>query len=279
MLVYPNADEKKVVHDLHRHYAWVFFLWLVLVVSAILVNQYYADSMPYGNLIPTAIVSISFITFVLLLLFNTWLHKQAEGVFFKAFATANNFAFEEKGDPASLTGAFFLIGGQRSVTAVSSGTYGGYPFRLFNYEANMRPVRYRSGKDSPNFVMFTTFELTFANRVPGLLFVSRKSNLFLGDEEIISSGKQKLSLEGNFDQHFSVYCEPASQIIALQILTPDVMQTFIENEEEFNFEFIGDRVYIYATRLAETENMLTKLFSFADFLVQYELPRLLAIQK
>ena len=53
------------------------------------------------------------------------------------------------------------------------------------------------------------------------------------------SPERTVSLEGDFNKYFSVYIPKNSQVLALSILTPDVMQTLISASNRFDVAF-GD---------------------------------------
>ncbi|HWT55555.1 MAG TPA: hypothetical protein VN031_00830 [Candidatus Microsaccharimonas sp.] len=59
---------------------------------------------------------------------------------------------------------------------------------------------------------------------------------------------QILHLEGDFDQHFTLYAPQGFERDALYIFTPDVMARFIDTVGAFNCEIIDDELYLYGNQ-------------------------------
>lgn len=57
---------------------------------------------------------------------------------------------------------------------------------------------------------------------------------------------QRLSLEGDFDRHFALYCPQGYEADALYLFTPDVMARFIDHASALNVEIVDDWVFLYA---------------------------------
>jgi hypothetical protein len=57
---------------------------------------------------------------------------------------------------------------------------------------------------------------------------------------------QRLSLEGDFDRHFSLYAPAGYERDALYLFTPDVMARFIDLAAALDVEIIDDRLFLYA---------------------------------
>ena len=51
---------------------------------------------------------------------------------------------------------------------------------------------------------------------------------------------QRLSLEGDFDRHFTLYCPEGSEQDALYLFSPDIMARFIDHAADFDVEITGD---------------------------------------
>ncbi|HEX5859719.1 MAG TPA: hypothetical protein VFY91_16560 [Microbacterium sp.] len=57
---------------------------------------------------------------------------------------------------------------------------------------------------------------------------------------------QRLSLEGDFDTYFSLYCPEGYERDALYLFTPDVMARFIDNAAALDVEIVDDWLFLYA---------------------------------
>lgn len=57
---------------------------------------------------------------------------------------------------------------------------------------------------------------------------------------------QRLSLEGDFDRHFALYCPDGYEADALYLFTPDIMARFIDTAALFDVEIVEDHLFLYA---------------------------------
>ncbi|MFS4505833.1 hypothetical protein ACMA46_06300 [Clavibacter sp. Sh2141] len=55
---------------------------------------------------------------------------------------------------------------------------------------------------------------------------------------------QRLSLEGDFDRHFALYCPEGSERDALYLFTPDVLAVLIDRVRGLDVEIAGDRLLL-----------------------------------
>lgn len=62
------------------------------------------------------------------------------------------------------------------------------------------------------------------------------------------AGAQALSLEGNFDDYFTLYCPKGYEQDALYLFTPDVMATLIDRVNGFDVEIIDDWLFLESSR-------------------------------
>ncbi|MFJ4036833.1 hypothetical protein ACIPVB_02000 [Microbacterium sp. NPDC090007] len=75
------------------------------------------------------------------------------------------------------------------------------------------------------------------------------NGLFGGTNLPVAFGRgQRLSLEGDFDRHFALYCPEGYERDALYLFTPDVMARFIDNAAQLDVEIIDDWLFLYARR-------------------------------
>jgi len=75
-----------------------------------------------------------------------------------------------------------------------------------------------------------------------------KANNFLGFTGMTDSfdRSQKLSLEGDFDNYFTLYAPKQYERDALYVFTPDVMQVLIDEGKRFDMEIVDDELYAYS---------------------------------
>lgn len=73
---------------------------------------------------------------------------------------------------------------------------------------------------------------------------------------------QRLSLEGDFDRYFELYCPEGYEVDALYLFTPDIMARFIDSAAELDVEIVDDWMFLYTTRDASTLDAATWAWLF-----------------
>jgi hypothetical protein len=95
---------------------------------------------------------------------------------------------------------------------------------------------------------FARFRLQ--NNLPHLVLDSKFSALQI-------KGPQEIRLEGDFQDHFTLYAPGDYHLDALQIFTPDVMSVLLDQEGKYDLELVGSDLYIYEMRQGLIESGLT----------------------
>ena len=77
---------------------------------------------------------------------------------------------------------------------------------------------------------------------------------------------QVLSLEGDFDRYFTLYCPRDYERDALYVFTPDLLALLIDESRHFDVEIVDDWMFVYsATRFDMTDpGTLRRLFRIVD---------------
>ena len=78
---------------------------------------------------------------------------------------------------------------------------------------------------------------------------------------------EKLNLEGNYNDYFTLYTRKDFEIEALQIFSPDFMARTKDDYREFSIEFTGSQIYIYFSAYIETKSELEKMYSLAEYII------------
>ncbi|MGO2519117.1 MAG: hypothetical protein ACTH8F_03255, partial [Microbacterium sp.] len=73
---------------------------------------------------------------------------------------------------------------------------------------------------------------------------------------------QALSLEGDFNKYFTLYCPEGYEQDALYLFTPDIMARFIDNAAELDVEIVDDWLFLYTKRSASTLDPATWAWLF-----------------
>lgn len=68
--------------------------------------------------------------------------------------------------------------------------------------------------------------------------------------------KQQIELEGDFSKHFKLYCNEGQQILALQIIAPNIMAYLLDNLLSADIEVIDNQVAIIVRDGAKTLDRL-----------------------
>ncbi|MGN7860303.1 hypothetical protein ACTJI8_06955 [Microbacterium sp. 22303] len=63
---------------------------------------------------------------------------------------------------------------------------------------------------------------------------------------------QRLSLEGDFDRYFTLYCPAGYETDALYLFTPDVMVRFMDSAALLDVEIVDDWLFLYTQRPVST---------------------------
>ncbi|WP_084021136.1 hypothetical protein [Cryobacterium arcticum] len=115
-----------------------------------------------------------------------------------------------------------------------------------NYELRTGPA----GSRNTQFGGFCAVRLTTS--LPHIVLQARGGPLF--SAATLPASSQRLSLEGNFDDHFTLYCPAEYERDALYLFTPDVMARLIDRVRGFDVEIIDDWLFFVTRRDVVTLN-------------------------
>ena len=105
-------------------------------------------------------------------------------------------------------------------------------------------------------------------RLPHMILDARANNAAFGVTNLPTSftKNQVLSLEGDFDRYFTLYCPREYERDALYVFTPDLMALLIDNASVFDVEIVDDWMLVYsATPFAQADPALyQRLFHIVD---------------
>jgi hypothetical protein len=87
---------------------------------------------------------------------------------------------------------------------------------------------------------------TLTRKLPHIVLDNVKNNFWkFTNLPTIFSSDQKLSLEGDFNETFTLYAPKEYERDALYIFTPDVMLAFIESGYDIDAEIVDNHLYVY----------------------------------
>jgi hypothetical protein len=97
----------------------------------------------------------------------------------------------------------------------------------------------------PRSIGLSFVAIPLERTVPNIVLVGRRIGaLALGGFAMHAS--QRLSLEGDFDRYFSLYCPVDYERDALQIFTPNLMQLLIDTTSDCDVELVDDWMFVYS---------------------------------
>jgi hypothetical protein len=90
--------------------------------------------------------------------------------------------------------------------------------------------------------------LKLDRRLPHMVLDATSNNLLFGSNLPRRFGKDSvLSLEGDFDRSFTLYCPPEYGRDALYVFTPDLMALLVDEFSAFDVEIVDDWMFLYST--------------------------------
>lgn len=100
--------------------------------------------------------------------------------------------------------------------------------------------------------------------LPNIVLDATGNDSFLGSNLPVSFDRaQRLHLEGDFDEHFALYCPEGYERDALYLFTPDIMARFIDNAAALDVEIVDDWLFLYARRDFSTLDPATWAWLFS----------------
>ncbi|KYJ96927.1 hypothetical protein [Microbacterium sp. CH1] len=171
------------------------------------------------------------------------------------FAEANGMTYEPRIDDPPLPGMIFHLGRSRLATDLVRGTTPRF-VEFGNYQYTVQ-----SGKNSTTYRWgYVAVKLDVP--LPNIVLDAKGNNGFGSNLPASFQRAQRLSLEGDFDQLFTLYCPEGYEQDALYLFTPDIMARFIDNAAQLDVEIVDDWLFLYTPRRASTLDPATWAWLF-----------------
>ena len=110
--------------------------------------------------------------------------------------------------------------------------------------------------------------LELDRRLPHMVLDARANNGLFGGTNLPASFRrdQVLSLEGDFDRHFTLYCPREYERDALYVFTPDLMALLVDEAGPYDVEIVDDRMLLYSSTpfRAASVPVLSRLLRIVD---------------
>jgi hypothetical protein len=141
------------------------------------------------------------------------------------------------------------------------------PFEIGNYYYETVASYQRSVQPHLNGFMCITLD----RHLPHMVLDTAKDDVKFMGVTIASLGvsykkDQALTLEGDFNNYFTLYAPAEYKTDALYIFTPDLMALFIDTANMYNAEIVDNKLYIYSYKKfdLDTPETLERLFKILD---------------
>ena len=165
--------------------------------------------------------------------------KRAEAFRIAQFAAANGMAYEHQVNQPALPGMIFGNGSSR----VASSLVRGYSPRFVEF-GNYRYTTGSGKNQTTHHWGYVAVKLDVP--LPNIVLDALGNNALGSNLPATFSRDQRLSLEGDFDRYFSLYCPRGYEADALYLLPPDIMQSLLTHARALDVELSGSTVRLYA---------------------------------
>lgn len=177
------------------------------------------------------------------------------------FATANQLMYSPGTRNPDYPGLIFSHGDARQ-------TFDNY-YSLTEPRFDIANYRYTTGsgkeKKTHNWGYLA---LKLERKLPHMVLDARGNNGLFGSSTLPTSfrGNQKLSLEGDFDKYFTLYCPREYERDALYVFTPDLMALLIDESAAFDVEIVDDWMFVYSVAPLDLDQakVVHRLFRIID---------------
>ncbi len=180
------------------------------------------------------------------------------------FARANGLSYRPTAIPVALPGMIFTMGGT-SVVRDLLWRDGRSPLSIGNQRTIVGSGRNRKEH------RWGYVALRLPVPLPHIVLDAIGNNSLRHPRLPVTFAKdQRLSLEGDFDRHFELYCPRGYETDALYLFTPDIMARFIDTVAELDVEIVDDHLFLYAPKDLATldPEVWTWLMSVVDILTE-----------
>ncbi|MGF3056491.1 hypothetical protein [Microbacterium sp. YY-01] len=158
------------------------------------------------------------------------------------FAEANNLHYKPSLGSRDFPGMIFHIGHSRGSSDVLQGRRV-RPVEIANYTYSTG-----SGKnETTHHWGYVAIKLN--TPLPNIVLDAVGNNSLFGSNLPARFARgQRLSLEGDFNKYFQLYCPEGYERDALYLFTPDIMARFIDHASQLDAEIIDDWLFLYSSR-------------------------------
>ena len=234
---------------------------IVVAIMAAVALPMVAVGISAGIRSGSAIIGLPFLFFFVVLVaiaaFAFIAHRRSRVARFRLsrFATANGMTYQDQVNDPPLPGMIFHLGRSRKATQLVRGHTPRF-VEFGNYQYTVK-----SGKNSTTYKWgYVAVKLDVP--LPNIVLDALGNNGFGSNLPASFARDQRLSLEGDFDKYFTLYCPEGYEQDALYLFTPDIMARFIDSAAQLDVEIVDDWLFLYTKREASTLDAATWAWLF-----------------
>lgn len=220
----------------------VFVLWLLIATPTVIERLTRASD--FGD------VSIALVFIVIPLIgiavparrWRRQIDEDRRRVRLAEFAKANRWEFEYWAPATGALGMAFADHGDQNLFDVLRTRKGDLEFGRYRSVINSRKPRIEV------HTQYVTFEVPAV--LPHIVLDSKANDRVFGRSNLRFDPvrTQQLDLEGDFPQHFRLYCPEGYEVDALHLLPPDIMLMLLTHACALDVELSGSTVRLYAPK-------------------------------
>jgi hypothetical protein len=184
------------------------------------------------------------------------------------FAQANGLEFSANIGVPDYPGTIFGIGADRSIIESLA--------RPTSPAVDIGGLRYTTGSGKNRKTHEWGYVAIRLDRMLPQMILDAKANNFLGTNlPVTFSRKQVLSLEGDFDRYFTLYCPKEYERDALYVFTPDLMARLVDEAALLDVEIVDDWMFLYSAKPFDLADRATleRVFRIVDTVGEKTLDR------
>ncbi|MFE6734539.1 hypothetical protein [Microbacterium sp. NPDC057650] len=235
--------------------AVVFALLAITVVPLVFVPMVMSGiGFGFAGALPFVLIGVVFVVVAVVLILS-FRNGRIRAFRLARFAAANGMEFVGRIDDPELPGMIFQLGRDRHVELALRGRQPRF-VEFGNYEYTTG-----SGKNSTTH-HWGYIAVKLDVPLPNIVLDALGNNTLGSNLPASFSKDQRLSLEGDFDRYFTLYCPEGYERDALYLFTPDIMARFIDHAAQLDVEIVDDWMFLYMQRPASTLDPATWAWLF-----------------
>lgn len=230
----------------------IIALLIILAFSPVLINAARNGELTIAVIIFGVIVSL-IVVFVII----ATIKRRRFLTRLLAFATANNIVLVTDRVNPSYPGVIFSLGHSRRLSEALV-LPNGHEIGNYTYSTG-------SGRSRRTYY-WHYMRVKLVRRLPHMLLDARKNNVLRGKYSNLPTSFKKdqiMTLEGNFNDFFTLYAPKGYERDAMYVFTPDVMAALIDFGADHDIEVVDDNLIFYkkGTKNLTKEKVLTEALS------------------